>query len=172
MKVIIYVFIIYILYQSIFKKNIEPATWNPGVCSDGINTTQTDCESAGETWSHPVCDTIDFISTQAQCESLTEDSVKSQSDEREPCPQCNERESCPEREPCPRCPRCPQCPKSNSSSHFVEYRFIYSIITLLLSIYSIYLSFVINNGFDFPHFLMACCCWPCYLPYALFKKSA
>ena len=61
MKVIIYGFIVYILYQSIFKKNIEPVT------ASGKHRTKDD-------------------------------------------------------------------PKSNGSSHFVEYRFIYSIITLLLSI--------------------------------------
>ena len=45
------------------------------------------------------------------------------------------------------------------------------LIKQLLFIYTIYLSFVINKGFNLLHFLLACCCWPFYLAYALFKTK-
>jgi hypothetical protein len=45
------------------------------------------------------------------------------------------------------------------------------LIKQLLFIYTIYLSFVINKGFNLLHFLLACFCWPFYLAYALFKTK-
>jgi hypothetical protein len=45
------------------------------------------------------------------------------------------------------------------------------LIKQLLFIYTIYLSFVINKGFNLLHFLLACFCWPFYLAYAIFKTK-
>jgi len=154
-------FLLLFIIVFLISKNTEPAIWNPGICSDGLNTTQEDCESSGETWSNPVCDTIGFIHSQSECENLTEDTTINQ-----PCP---DPIICPESNISPECPEpvtCPECPPT----HFAEYYFIYLMITLILSIYTLYLSFVINNGFNLSHFIMACCCWPFYLPYAIFSK--
>jgi hypothetical protein len=156
MKLLLLFIIVFLI-----SKNTEPAIWNPGICSDGLNTTQEDCESSGETWSNPVCDTIGFIHSQSECENLTEDTTINQ-----PCP---DPIICPESNISPECPEpvtCPECPPT----HFAEYYFIYLMITLILSIYTLYLSFVINNGFNLSHFIMAGCCWPFYLPYAIFSK--
>jgi hypothetical protein len=184
-------FLLLFIIFFLISKNTEPAIWNPGICSDGLNTTQEDCESSGETWSNPVCDTIGFIHSQSECENLTEDTTINQ-----PCPdpiicpesnispECPEPVTCPESNISPECPEPVTCPESNISqecpepvtcpecppTHFAEYYFIYLMITLILSIYTLYLSFVINNGFNLSHFIMACCCWPFYLPYAIFSK--
>ena len=48
---------------------------------------------------------------------------------------------------------------------------IIDLIKQLLFIYTIYLSFVINKGFNLLHFLLACFCWQFYLAYALFKTK-
>lgn len=40
-------------------------------------------------------------------------------------------------------------------------------IDLVFFIWAIYLSFRRNNGFDIGAFLLACCCSPCYVVYAL-----
>lgn len=49
--------------------------------------------------------------------------------------------------------------------------FLLNIINLSIFIYAIYLSFKVNAGFNLLHFLMACCCSICYLPYGLYKLT-
>lgn len=44
---------------------------------------------------------------------------------------------------------------------------LWSIINLCLAIFALYLSFKRNQGFNFGSFLVACCCSPCYIAYAL-----
>ena len=44
---------------------------------------------------------------------------------------------------------------------------MYSVITIILTFYAIFLSFKRNNGFDLGSFLLACCFGPCYVLYAL-----
>ena len=44
---------------------------------------------------------------------------------------------------------------------------IWFIINLALLIFALYLSFKRNAGFNLGSFLMACCCSPCYIAYAL-----
>jgi hypothetical protein len=40
------------------------------------------------------------------------------------------------------------------------------IVSILLAIWAMYLSFVRNNGFEIVAFVVALCCSPCYIAYA------
>ena len=44
---------------------------------------------------------------------------------------------------------------------------VWLCVNLGLLIFALYLSFKRNAGFNFGSFLMACCCYPCYIAYAL-----
>jgi hypothetical protein len=45
-----------------------------------------------------------------------------------------------------------------------------SIVHTVIAIFAIYLSFKCNKGFDFPSFLAAFCCPPCYIIYMYVKN--
>jgi hypothetical protein len=49
--------------------------------------------------------------------------------------------------------------------------FYYGIFNTVLGIYSLYLSLVINNGFNLIHFLIACIAPYIYVPYAMFYRE-
>jgi len=49
--------------------------------------------------------------------------------------------------------------------------FYYGMFNTVLGIYSLYLSLVINNGFDLIHFLLACLAPYIYVPYAIFSRE-
>ena len=49
--------------------------------------------------------------------------------------------------------------------------FYYGIFNNVLGIYSLYLSLVINNGFNLIHFLIACIAPYIYVPYAMFYRE-
>jgi hypothetical protein len=40
------------------------------------------------------------------------------------------------------------------------------VVSILLAIWAMYLSFVRNNGFEIVAFFVALCCSPCYIAYA------
>jgi len=44
---------------------------------------------------------------------------------------------------------------------------IMGIITFILFLYALYLSFKCNNGVNVGSLLLACCCSPCYVAYRL-----
>lgn len=56
---------------------------------------------------------------------------------------------------------------NNCNSHFYTYRHLYAIICLFLVMFSLYLSFKCNNGFDLGSFVMAAFFPVVYIPYKL-----
>lgn len=49
---------------------------------------------------------------------------------------------------------------------FIVVTYVISLLSLLLTVWAIYLSFARNRGFDLASFLVALCCSLCYIAYA------
>ena len=49
--------------------------------------------------------------------------------------------------------------------------FVMNVINIIIFVWAVYLSFKVNDGFDPLHFLLACCCSICYLPYGLWSTQ-
>ena len=50
--------------------------------------------------------------------------------------------------------------------------FVMNVINIIIFVWAVYLSFKVNDGFDPLHFLLACCCSICYLPYGLWMTQS